>query len=275
MAEHTRLDDSLESFMDGISEVAQTHFADDEVSMPVLHFIKDGAMGVLVLEPKPGLDSAHMARLVVGYYDPPVACVLAEGWATNLALPGYLNDALAGKIPWSEVSERVHKRLAAVLPRNPALAQALKRGDLAALQNKHFKDLIYGWHDEHMGPIVREGKSSKNLPAHLRRKILTLFGEDRQGNSKALLWRIERRDGRRHFVPEPLEVVNQIATAWTPLYIAQEMAAREGVPTALIRPRVRALCRDELRPYQVVEGMMFTDAGLFFSAPPPPTPFKQ
>ncbi len=261
--------DSLESFIEKLSAVAQEFFATGEVDVPVLHFLKDDAIGVLPLIPVKGLEPAQMARLVVGLYDPPVAAVLAEGWATNLALPKDVDEALAGKRPWSEVSEQVSKRLAPALRHYPALAEPLRRGDVEALKTKHRAALTYAWHDDTMGPIVRDGKSLKSLPSHLRRKIMTLFGEDRQGNSQTLLWRIERRDGRRHFVQEPLEGASQYASRWRPLYIALEMAAQAGVPTAFVRLRVRELCREQLSPYKLVENINFMDAGSYFGAAPP------
>ncbi len=263
--------DSLDSFIDSLSEVATEHFATGEVDVPVLHFLKDdGAMGVLPLIPQPGLESAQMARLVVGFYDPPAAAVLAEGWATNLALPKDINEALDGKRPWSEVAERVSKRLAPALRHYPALAEALRQGDVAALELKHRMALTYAWHEDTMGPVSRGEKSLKSLPLHLRRKVMTLFGEDRQGASKTLLWRIDRRDGRRHFVPEPMEGADQYATRWRPLYIAMEMAAQAKVPTGLVRPRVRELCRQQLSAYKLVEGIAFTDAENLFGSSAPP-----
>jgi len=273
MADDMKREDSLDSFIDNLSAVAQEFFAIGEVDVPVLHFLKDDAIGVLPLIPVKGLEAARMARLVVGFYDPPVAAVLAEGWATNLALPKDINEALAGKRPWSEVAERARKRLTPALRHYPALAEPLRAGDIVALRTKHRAALTYAWHDDTMGPVVRDGKSLKSLPAHLRRKIMTLFGEDRDGHSRTLLWSIEQqggRDGRRRFVPEPLEGANEYGSRWRPLYIALEMAAQAKVPTAFVRLRVRELCREQLRPYQLVENINFMDMGSFFDAPAPP-----
>lgn len=304
----TRKDESLDEFIDKLSAVATEFFADGEVDVPVLHFLReDGAMGVLPLS-LPGLEPSILARLVVGYYDPPVAAVLAEGWATNVALPADISAALDGKRPWAEVSERANKRLAPALKHYPALAEPLKRGDVATLRAKHSAALAYAWNDDTMGPIMREGKSLKTLPAHLRRKILTLFGEDRAGRSRTLMWRIEQQDdarpgsgsghgghggkssrggkggrgsqgkrgdqggrgGRRHFVEESLDGANEYASRWRPLYMAQELAAMAKVPTAMVRSRVREICGEQLAPYKIVEMVNFTDDGIFFSAPMPP-----
>ena len=269
MAGETKRADSLASFIENLSATALEFFSTGEVDVPVLHFLKDDAIGVLPLFPQPGLEPAHMARLVVGLYDPPVAAVLAEGWATNLALPKDVDEALAGKRPWGEVSARVQKRVAPALRHYPALAEPLRRGDVESLRGKHRMALTYAWHDATMGPVVRDGKSLKSLPEHMRRKIMTLFGEDREGRSETLLWRIERRDGRRHFVQEPLEGADQYASRWRPLYLATEMAARAGTPTAFVRLRVRELCREQLNSYQLVESIAFMDTDNYFGTPPP------
>lgn len=268
--ETTREPRSLDSFIESLSAVAQEHFADGEVDTPVLHFLNDQSIGVLPLWPLPGLDAAHMARLVVGLYDPPVAAVLAEGWATNLALPRAVDEALARKRPWDEVSDQVRKRVAPALADNPGLAEALRRGDVDALDSVHRQALTYAWHEKTMGPVVRGKKSLRDLPPEMRRKVLTLFGEDRQGNCRTLLWRIESRGGRRHFVREPMEASNETASRWRPLYIAQEMAAQMHMPTALVRVRVREYCREQLRPYKLVENIAFGGTDDFFGTSTPP-----
>jgi len=270
MADEIKRWDTLESFVENISAVAIEHFATGEVDTPVLHFPKDNAIGVAHLWPLPGLDLSHMARLIIGYYDPPLAVVLAEGWATNMALPKEVEEAMAGKRPWGEVRERIHKRVAPALRHYPMLSEPLKRGDVEALGTQYRQALTYAWHDETMGPVVRDGKSLKDLPTHMRRKIMTLFGEDRQGHSRTLMWRIEQRDGRRHFVQEVLEEVDGYASRWRPLYFSWEMAAKTGQPMAVIRAHVRELCRKELAPYRLVEGIDFADAASYFGKPMPP-----
>ncbi len=270
MAEKRTREESLESFIDSLWAAVQEQFATGEVSSPILHFLTDNSLGVLPLIPLPGLDSPHMARLIVGLYDPPMAVVLAEGWAINLALPAEVDAALAGTRPWSEVSERVNKRVAPALRHDPALAGALRRGDVTALGSTLRQALIYAWHDAAMGPVMRGGKSLKDLPAHMTRKVLTLFGEDRDGHSQTRLWHIEQRDGRRHFMQESLAVASQYASSWRPLYLALEMAAEAKMPVGLIRPRVREVCREQLRAYKVVENVNFMEMGGVFGAPTPP-----
>jgi len=159
--------------------------------------------------------------------------------------------------------------VAPALRHNPQLAEALRRGDVAALGLKHRQALTYAWHDATMGPVVRGEKSLKDLPPEMRRKIMILFGEDRQGHNQTRLWRIEQRDERRHFVPESLEGAEQFTSRWRPLYLAWELAARTSVPMAVARARVRDYCREQLRPYNVVETVTFTDKGNFFHAPMP------
>jgi hypothetical protein len=259
MAGEKQDDESVEGFIAGLKDIALDFAAAGEVSSPVLHFIKnDGTLGVMPLMPLPDLDSAEMARLVVGYYDPPVAAVLAEGWSTTkLNLPPEVAEALNGKRPWSEVSAQVAERVAPALKTNKALAQALERGDVPALKRMHVA-LVYAWHR-----IDPNNKPVSSLPAHMRQKVLCLFGEDRDGNSQTLLWTIENKGGKRRFTTFSLEGAEHYATRWRPLYLSAEMAASTGLPMVLVRPRVSEMCQERLRPYRMVEGLGFMGALAF------------